>query len=115
MSNTHPEPFGFFQYSIQLDAWVENRASKKGVAFYTSPPQRIPQDVPQIPQKDSSNESAYQRGYLDGMAKRPQPLTDEQIALIVAECASSAHRHDDFSFARAIEAAHDIKATGGAV
>ena len=31
-------------------------------------------------------------------------LTDEEIALIVAECASSAHRHDDFSFARAIEA-----------
>ena len=32
-------------------------------------------------------------------------LTDDEIALIVAECASSAHRHDDFSFARAIEAA----------
>ena len=38
-----------------------------------------------------------------------EPLTDEEIALIVAECASSAHRHDDFSFARAIEAAHGIK------
>ena len=37
-----------------------------------------------------------------------QPLTDEQIALIVADCSASAHRRDDFSFARAIEAAHGI-------
>lgn len=32
-------------------------------------------------------------------------LTDEGIALIVGECAASAHRQDDFSFARNIEAA----------
>ena len=31
-------------------------------------------------------------------------LTDDEIALIVADCSSSAHRHDDFSFALAIEA-----------
>jgi hypothetical protein len=37
-----------------------------------------------------------------------KPLTDEEIALIVGECAASAHRHDDFSFARAIERAHGI-------
>ena len=41
---------------------------------------------------------------------RPQPaaqwvgLTDEEIALVCAECAASAHRHDDISYARAIEA-----------
>jgi hypothetical protein len=29
-------------------------------------------------------------------------LTDDEIALIVGECAAS-HRHDDFNFARAIE------------
>ena len=40
----------------------------------------------------------------------PQPqrewvgLTDEEIALVCAECAASAHRSDDISFARAIEA-----------
>ena len=34
------EPFGYFQYSIQLDAWVQNRINDKGVAFYTTPPQR---------------------------------------------------------------------------
>ena len=33
-------PFGYFQYSIQLDAWVQNRINNKGVAFYTTPPQR---------------------------------------------------------------------------
>ena len=29
------EPFGFFQYDIRLDAWVQNRINNKGVAFYT--------------------------------------------------------------------------------
>ncbi len=37
-----------------------------------------------------------------------KPLTDEEIILIVAECASS-HQHTDIQFARAIEAAHGIK------
>ncbi len=35
-------------------------------------------------------------------------LTEDEIALIVADCSASAHRHDDFSFARAIERAHGI-------
>ena len=30
-----PEPFGYFQYDIRLDAWVQNRINDKGVAFYT--------------------------------------------------------------------------------
>jgi hypothetical protein len=34
------EPFGYFQLDLRLDAWVQNRHSDKGVAFYTSPPQR---------------------------------------------------------------------------
>jgi hypothetical protein len=29
------EPFGYFQYDIRLDAWVQNRINNKGVAFYT--------------------------------------------------------------------------------
>jgi hypothetical protein len=28
------EPFGYFQYDIRLDAWVQNRTNNKGVAFY---------------------------------------------------------------------------------
>ena len=32
-------------------------------------------------------------------------LSDAEIALIVADCSASAHRQDDFSFARAIEQA----------
>jgi hypothetical protein len=31
------EPFGYFQYSMHMDAWVQNRDSNKGVAFYTTP------------------------------------------------------------------------------
>ena len=35
------EPFGYFQYAMHFDAWVQNRDSNKGVAFYTTPqPQR---------------------------------------------------------------------------
>jgi hypothetical protein len=30
------EPFGYFQYSIQLDALVQNRIDNKGAAFYTA-------------------------------------------------------------------------------
>ena len=37
-----------------------------------------------------------------------KPLTDEEIILIVADCASS-HQHTDIHFAKAIEAAHGIK------
>ena len=38
-------------------------------------------------------------------AQTEQVLTDDEVALIVAELAASAHRQDDFSFARAIEQA----------
>lgn len=31
------EPFGYFQYSMRMDAWVQNRDNDKGVAFYTRP------------------------------------------------------------------------------
>jgi hypothetical protein len=34
------EPYGYFRYDIQLDAWVQNKESTQGVAFYTSPPKR---------------------------------------------------------------------------
>ena len=37
-----------------------------------------------------------------------KPLTDEEITLIIADCASS-HQHTDIHLARAIEAAHGIK------
>jgi hypothetical protein len=31
------EPYGYFRYDIQLDAWVQNKESAQGVAFYTAP------------------------------------------------------------------------------
>ena len=36
------EPYGYFRYDIRLDAWVQSRDNNKGVAFYTTPPQRKP-------------------------------------------------------------------------
>ena len=36
------EPFGYFQYSMHLDAWVQNKECNKGIAFYTAPPKRKP-------------------------------------------------------------------------
>lgn len=36
LAQPEQEPFGYFQYSIQLDAWVQNRIDKKGAAFYTA-------------------------------------------------------------------------------
>ena len=44
----------------------------------------------------------------DDISPKRKPLTEDQIALIVADCSASAHRHDDFNFARAIERAHGI-------
>jgi len=33
-------PYGYFRYDIRLDAWVQNKESTQGVAFYTAPPKR---------------------------------------------------------------------------
>ena len=34
------EPYGYFRYDIQLDAWVQNKEANVGVAFYTEPAKR---------------------------------------------------------------------------
>jgi hypothetical protein len=34
------EPFGYFQLDLRMDAWVQNRTAKKGVAFYPAPPSK---------------------------------------------------------------------------
>ena len=34
------EPYGYFRYDIQLDAWVQNKEANAGVAFYTEQPER---------------------------------------------------------------------------
>ena len=44
------------------------------------------------------NIEAMKRAFLERFG-----LTEEEIALVCAECAASAHQHDDVSFARAIE------------
>jgi len=52
------KPFGYFQYAPHFDAWVQNRDSNKGVAFYTHSPQRewvglIHDEVPEKYKSDS--------------------------------------------------------------
>ena len=37
------EPYGYFQYDMGLNAWVQNRDSNKGVAFYTTSPVQEPE------------------------------------------------------------------------
>ena len=41
-----------------------------------------------------------------------KPLTDDEIAIISVACAAT-HRHDDWSFTRAIERAHGIRDSNG--
>ena len=40
LAQPEQEPFGYFQLDLRLDAWVQNRDSNKGVAFYTTPQPR---------------------------------------------------------------------------
>lgn len=42
LAQPEQEPVGYFQYSMHLAAWVQNKEEIKGIAFYTSPPQRTP-------------------------------------------------------------------------
>jgi hypothetical protein len=54
------------------------------------------------------NDWAYEvRALYTHPAPTRQPLTDDQITLIIGECAAR-HEHTDYGFARAIEAAHGI-------
>ena len=76
------EPFGYFQYALHFDAWVQNRDSNKGVAFYTTPP-----------------------------AAQRQPLTEDQIDDIwnrYCDEMGEASINDAYDIARAIEAEHGI-------
>jgi hypothetical protein len=62
----------------------------------------------------SSNESAYQRGYMDGRAvQSAKPLTDGAIAQRYSTATGQSLRESDqklvLAFARAIEAAHGVK------
>jgi hypothetical protein len=51
----------------------------------------------------------YQRGFADGkQAAQRKPLTDEAIWQIATDCTIGGDLHAD-KFARAIEAAHNIK------
>jgi hypothetical protein len=124
------EPFGYFRYDLRLDAWVQNRDSNQGVAFYTTPPQQEAKDEPVAwseLQKAADlivKEKFLYKRFIDGtplandiscwMATFAQeyttqsqrkPLSDEELTEIF-----STTKGLDFylNFARAIEAAHGI-------
>ena len=88
----------------------------------TTPPQRKePEPVVWMYQDKCTHEVRFQkhmRGFVDHGATyetplyttppQRKPLTDDEITLIIADCASS-HQHTDIHLARAIEQAHGIK------
>ena len=78
LAQPKPEPFGYFQYSIQLDAWVQNRINNKGVAFYTTKPHRKPL------------------------------TDEEIVEISIKSQEGISPHDDTLRFARAIEAAHGI-------
>jgi hypothetical protein len=97
--------------------------NKDNPPLYTTPPKQEAKDEPVSRKKPYLDKGAdYEHGFIDGMQYQMQssvdkavnamsqrkPLTDDEITLIIADCASS-HQHTDIHLARAIEAAHGIK------
>ena len=89
--------------------------------IYTPPQRKEPEPVVWMYQDKSTHEVRFQkhmRGFVDHGATyetplyttppQRKPLTDDEITLIIADCASS-HQHTDIHLARAIEQAHGIK------
>jgi hypothetical protein len=79
IAEAEKKPFGYFQYAPHFDAWVQNRDSNKGVAFYTTPP-----------------------------AAQRQPLSPDVVFRIADQHPVEGFDPDIMAFARAIEAAHGI-------
>ena len=81
--------------------------------YVKAPPEQEPVKFEAVWDSGPTNkdyEDAMRLKRLQQLTAPPQrkPLTDEEIILIVAECAAS-HQHTDIHFARAIERAHGIK------
>ena len=95
------EPFGFFQYDIRLDAWVQNRNSNNGVAFYTHPqPKREPLT-------DEELRIEFGKLYPNDIGILELAENNKDFAL---EAIGARHHWAAFKAgARAIEAAHGIK------
>jgi hypothetical protein len=93
-------PAGLLEHKQLAELEFERRnkeypdENRKLVPLYTTP-------QPNVTTNDTKQECVAKQ-----QKKRHEwvGLTDEEIALVCAECAASAHRSDDISFARAIEA-----------
>ncbi len=101
------EPYGMVhKYSTEVQNLLDNKQA------ITSLRQAIEQAEKQEPVCDTDPRGCWSvRCQLGNKCKNtPAPqrewvgLTDEEIALVCAECAASAHNWNDISFARAIEA-----------
>ncbi len=101
------EPYGMVhKYSTEVQNLLDNKQA------ITSLRQAIEKAEKQEPVCDTDPRGCWSvRCQLGNKCKNtPAPqrewvgLTDEEIALVCAECAASAHNWNDISFARAIEA-----------
>ncbi len=101
---------GYARYDQRIE-WYREQITKHEDAI-TSLRQAIEQAEKQEPVCDTDPRGCWSvRCQLGNKCKNtPAPqrewvgLTDEEIALVCAECAASAHNWNDISFARAIEA-----------
>ena len=99
-----------------IEAALEAKDEPVAFKIYKPTPPRgaIPNvrdaELPWVYDQDPSSGNVASMWVTPVKATPPQrkPLTDDEITLIIADCASS-HQHTDIHLARAIEAAHGIK------
>jgi hypothetical protein len=82
------EPYGYFRYDIQLDAWVQNKESAQGVAFYTAPVHAIDMSQERVdetakdrhePYNPMERNADYERGFIDGRADQMKSSVDKAV------------------------------------
>ena len=85
LAQPEQEPFGYFQLDLRMDAWVQNRTAKKGVAFYTAPPSKPVSGMDECRKslQEKMNKPKTLADYAPNLtAPPPKPwvgLTDEEI------------------------------------
>ena len=107
LKHTHPSALTSFYTIGDRDKAI------KAIQEHLAQPEQEPVKFEAVWDSGPTNkdyEDAMRLKRLQQLTTPPQskPLTDEEIILIVAECAAS-HQHTDIHFARAIERAHGIK------
>jgi hypothetical protein len=82
------EPYGYFRYDIQLDAWVQNKEGVQGVAFYTAPvhasdisQERVDETAKDRhePYNPMERNADYERGFIDGRADQMKSSVNKAV------------------------------------